>query len=108
MRSRIGTVVFIHRGSSEPFEELQPTEARAWIASMKAHQHVWLWPSPPEAGPSSETLVQLRSDDDTDEIKGTISYYPATGLAVQAGTRYPKAPVYELNLSELSELAATA
>jgi hypothetical protein len=108
VRSRIGTVVFIRRRPAEAFEELQPTEARAWFAGMKAHQDAWLWPSPPEAGPAGEVLVQLRSDDGTDRISDTISYYPASGLATQAGTKYPKEPVYELNLPELSELAAEA
>jgi hypothetical protein len=107
IRSWIGTIVFVRRLESGPFQELKPTQARAWIASMKAHHHKWLWPSPPEPGPKGETLIQLHSSE-SDRIKATVTYHSGSGTAEQDGVEYPSSPVVELNLVELTELSETA
>jgi hypothetical protein len=106
VRSWIGTIVFVRRQESEPFQELKPTQARAWIASMKSNDYMWLWPSSPEPGPKGEQLIQLRSTESV--IKATITYHPGSGTSEQDEVKYPASPVVELNLVELGELAKTA
>lgn len=100
---RVGNVVLLRRDPGEAWTELPTTVARAWLGQMNA-VHKWLWPLVAETKANGETLYELQ----TSEGSPMGAIRASKDLAEIAGTPYPKEPAYELDLPELTKLAAEA
>ena len=108
-----GTYVFVRDAKhvpglpnvAEPYVELPPTVASAWMGAMHEADS-WLWPLTPHSWEGA-TSFPLAVDSAAEEGEFTVTFEPRSGTAQRDQYRY-ESPAHPLSQAEIENAAALA